>query len=460
MALDPNIALNVQAPKFNNPFEQLAQIRAQQQEQQLRQQQISASQAQEADRRNALAAAQRLQQQQTQIDGLMQHAFTQDPDTGVSSFNRDTFQQGLIQGGLGHLYPQLSETLDKLDESSAKIAAERRNLVARSLMGIEQAGNTPEAVTSAVAYLQKNNAITPDHAAPILQAIAADPSPENVKSMLGKVGAAIPEYRDLQNAEESRKATLAKTQAETAKLQSEAKNGPPVTEADLDAQAQTLLAKQAQGQPLTTVEAANLKAYQERKRTVSDPAALAAADRQNATIAAQIAQQGRAQDFTQKQAGRQELTTKIEQPYLDAKEKADTLRNVIASAQQGNMVAGSIQPLLATLGFVTMEGVKRINSTELQQVAGAGSLLERIKGQVAGLSAGQPMSPKLQNDLKQLTGVLEQSARKKYEQGFNATTKRYGLTDEQMIADPNAPAGATTGGALSYDDYLKAKGGR
>ncbi len=97
------------------------------------------------------------------------------------------------------------------------------------------------------------------------------------------------------------------------------------------------------------------------------------------------------------------------------------------------MEAASVQSLLGTLGLVTMEGVKRINTTELQQVSGAGSLLERIKAQASKAIAGQPLPEKLQNDLGELSSLLEKSARKKYEQGFDSVTKRYKLNDENII---------------------------
>jgi hypothetical protein len=174
------------------------------------------------------------------------------------------------------------------------------------------------------------------------------------------------------------------------------------------------------------------------KTLTTDESAAAAADRQTKTIQQQIAQQGRAQDFTESQAGRKELGDKIETPYRDAQEKADILRTVVQAAKNGNLEAAAVQKLLGTLGVVTTEGVKRINGTELEQVGGAGSLWDNIKSRAGKITAGQPLDPKLQDDLVQLAGLLEQSAYKKYSSGFDATTKRYKLTDEQKLPDPNA----------------------
>lgn len=140
--------------------------------------------------------------------------------------------------------------------------------------------------------------------------------------------------------------------------------------------------------------------------------------------------------FTKQETGRKELSDKVDQPYIDASEKAETLRNVVQAAQGGNMVAGSLQPLLATLGVTTMEGVKRINNTELQNVAGAGSLLDRIKGKVGKLTEGQPMDKALQSDLIALGNLLQRSAYDKYLKAHQTTVQRYSLTDEQPFTAP------------------------
>lgn len=224
----------------------------------------------------------------------------------------------------------------------------------------------------------------------------------------------------------------------------------PVTGAEEDSRYRQLEADVALKKPVSAADLAWAGGYEKQKTLGVDATASAAMDRQTRTLQQQIEQQGRAQTFSEQQAGRAELTNKIEQPYLDAKEKASTLRSVIDAAKNGNMEAASVQSLMGTLGLVTMEGVKRINTTELDQVAGAGSLLERIKSRVGGLVAGKPLSDSLQKDLGQLSDLLEKSARAKYEDGFKATTQRYKLNDELMLpasasAAPAAPTAPKVG---------------
>ena len=154
----------------------------------------------------------------TAVDQIMQTSLKQDPTTGVFSFDRPSFEQGLIQGGMGHLYPTLAETLDKLDASATKRNAEGRTMLAETLVGIGKAGYTPQSVLSGAAFLKANQVITNDHLQPVLDAITADPSPANIQAVVTKLGTAIPEYGKLLDAEETRKAGLAKTTADTAKL--------------------------------------------------------------------------------------------------------------------------------------------------------------------------------------------------------------------------------------------------
>jgi hypothetical protein len=204
---------------------------------------------------------------------------------------------------------------------------------------------------------------------------------------------------------------------------------PNATSEQDDQRYRNIQAAKTLGTAVTPEDAAWAKGYEKQKTLSVDTSASAATARQ-------LASQTRTETFQRQETGRKELSDKIEGPYLDAAQKADTLRNVVKAAQGGNMVAGSLQPLLATLGVTTMEGVKRINATEIQAVQGAGSLLDSIKGRIGKLAEGQPMDAKLQGDITQLANVLQQGAYGKYVAGHAATTKRYQLTDEQQLPSP------------------------
>lgn len=228
MPIDASIPLQVQTPNIDGLglLRKVMSFRQQQQQMDLQKQTADVLNAertaQTEDRQLSIAQKQKVEQQNAAIDQLMSTAMKDDPTTGVSTFDRPTFEQGLIKQGLGHLYPTLAEHLDKLDQTSAKVAADRRTQVARSILAVQDAGNTPGAVYTAAAYLQKNGAITRDHMAPILAGIADDPSPEHIDAMMKQLGEGLPEYRELLNNETKRKADLAKTTAESRKTAADA----------------------------------------------------------------------------------------------------------------------------------------------------------------------------------------------------------------------------------------------
>jgi hypothetical protein len=232
----------------------------------------------------------------------------------------------------------------------------------------------------------------------------------------------------------------AKNLAEAKKAEGEAGKTPPVTEAALDAAQQALLAKQALGQPLTAEEAASVKAYQERKRTVSDPAAVAATERQTATIAASTATQKRAQDFAALQAARADLEKNVNTPYLTAQTSANTLRDVVEAAKGGNVTAGALQSLEATMAAIRAQGLNRINTAEIGVTQDAGSLWQRLQGWMGKAAAGQPVAASVQKDMLDFATILEKAAYKKYQKGHKATNTLYGTSIPEMLTGPDAAA--------------------
>lgn len=204
-----------------------------------------------------------------------------------------------------------------------------------------------------------------------------------------------------------------------------------------DARYRDIIAKGQMKQPVSPEDAAWAMGYEKQKTLGVDKTAAAAATRLASVQAQQNALQLRAQKFTEGEAGKRELTDKASLPYLDAVEKAETMRSVIEAAKGGNQEAAALTPLLATLGVTTSEGVKRINMAEIATVKGAGSLLERIKGKIGGVVSGQPLSPELQNDILKLSDLLEESARQKYDRNANQIIKTYGLSNDLIIPKPD-----------------------
>src|SRR5260221_1094097 len=194
--------------------QQIGQIPAQLQQMKTQQLQQADIAAQIKERNSVAASRDASAKGLAAVDQIMSTAMKTDPDTGVASFDRNVFEQGLAKSGQGHLYPQYAEMLDKLDASAAARNKEGRKMLAQTLFGIDQAGYTPESVLSGAAFLKANHVVTDDHLAPILGAVGTDPSPESIKKTIGALASSLPEYRELVESETTRQAGLAKTKAE------------------------------------------------------------------------------------------------------------------------------------------------------------------------------------------------------------------------------------------------------
>lgn len=199
------------------------------------------------------------------------------------------------------------------------------------------------------------------------------------------------------------------------------------------------------GNTVSPEDSAWAKSYVQQKTIGPEAAAAAASLRQAQTQAEQNAIQKKSQDFQMAQAGRKELTEKVEQPFQTALSSAQTMKDTIAAAKGGNMTAAALQSLETTMAAIRAQGLNRINTAEIGVSANAGSLWDRIQGAAGKLVAGKPVDPAIQKDMEQFAGILERAAYKKYSDAFDATTKRYALSDEQKIAPPGAPALGTEG---------------
>lgn len=151
-------------------------------------------------------------------------------------------------------------------------------------------------------------------------------------------------------------------------------------------------------------------------------------------------------EFAEEERGRG-LLDKAEASYRTAQQGAETMRNMIASANSGNKVSAQVLPLEGALEITTAQGVHRINRTEVDQYAGGGSLYDKVAGEVGKVTAGQPIPKNILNDMRKLTDIQEKAAYNTYKGAYDSATKRYGLKNEEALKEPgntgNAPPGAT-----------------
>lgn len=142
----------------------------------------------------------------------------------------------------------------------------------------------------------------------------------------------------------------------------------------------------------------------------------------------------------QEQMKGKELLDKAEKEYRGAVQGANTLTDFVKSAQEGNKVTAQALPLEGALEITTTAGTKRINKTEVENYAGAGSLWDNIMGKLGKLKAGQPIPKDVQDDSIKLAKILQSNAYKTYKDAHTSAVKRYGLTDEEPIAEPGGGA--------------------
>ncbi len=110
---------------------------------------------------------------------------------------------------------------------------------------------------------------------------------------------------------------------------------------------------------------------------------------------------------------------------------ANSLKNSLAAAHDGNEMAAAVAPLQGTLFVTTAEGVKRINNTELQGVEGAGSLVQRINGELGKQTGKGPLSDQLKQDMASLVDLYTASKYDAYKNQAAYTQKLHGLDPEK-----------------------------
>jgi hypothetical protein len=116
------------------------------------------------------------------------------------------------------------------------------------------------------------------------------------------------------------------------------------------------------------------------------------------------------------------------------------MQSLIELTRTGNKAAGSNLPLIGVETLNAINGIKRINRSEIDQYKGAGSLYDRIMGKVGGLTVGQPIPADVLKDIEAMHDTLRQGAESSYKtrlQGINDNYK----SNFQPVRTPTAKGG-------------------
>jgi hypothetical protein len=144
----------------------------------------------------------------------------------------------------------------------------------------------------------------------------------------------------------------------------------------------------------------------------------------------------------------------IDQKYSETKTATDNTLGLINAARQGNVSAAALVPLQTALNVTTSQGVHRINRTEVDQVSGAGSALDRVEGFWGKYTQGQPIPPQVLNDIETVIKAYSQGARSKHATDVKSLNRNYGSN-----VDPDAmDQGGSSGGSGATHRYDPATG--
>jgi hypothetical protein len=147
--------------------QQNAQVRARQNT--LLDQQIDANAANATERTATL-------QRNAAIDRLMGEALTTDPQTGITTYDRDRLQRGFAEGGNAHLWPQYSELLDRADQSVVRVRQQHQEAMHGVAALVDATGNDPTVFLRELDRAVQNRLISEPEAAPYRDAVHRDPA--------------------------------------------------------------------------------------------------------------------------------------------------------------------------------------------------------------------------------------------------------------------------------------------
>jgi len=409
-------------------------------------------------------------------------------EDGVSVWDTPTITRAMADGGYGPEAGAAAQHLDGINNAFRQARASQVALVKQGAESVAAAGNDPDLANHFLDQMEANKLMPAADLAHYRDFIKADPAntAKLTAYLMGpQKGVVVPEGGQLVNPVTNEAAFKGTPKPPTRVELGVIANDPTKTPEERAAAAKALataypqptpartaeqdkaeylgiIAKKQLGQALTPEEQAKATAYEQEKTLGVDKSASAAADRQANAIGAQTAQQKRAQDFSEAQAGRKELTDKVEAPFRQAQQSAQELRDLVHAAQAGNKEAASLQALQATMSTVRANGLNRLNQAEMKLPEGAGSVWDRVAGKVGKLVSGQPIDASLQKDLLDLADLMEKGAYNRYTTSHKDITTRYKLTDEKPAAPPfvrmRAPNGQETDVMLGQVDHYKALG--
>ncbi len=229
MPIDASIPLQVRPPQITNPLADVAQVLQLKQAQQLLPLKIKEAE------QNQQESALRLQQMQQAVndrkalDAAYTGAVTNDPDTGLPTFDRTKLSDALIKAGQGHQIPVLLKSLDDSAEAHTKLQKAQADLQqihvengAAIGAGAQATGYDPAFFRQRLTVGVANGSLDPKNVQPIIQQLdqanQQDPTGVAAKQVVQKYAQSLMDQSEkMRNALGSQaRGAAATTQANTA----------------------------------------------------------------------------------------------------------------------------------------------------------------------------------------------------------------------------------------------------
>jgi ribosomal protein S18 len=198
-----------------------------------------------------------------------------------------------------------------------------------------------------------------------------------------------------------------------------------------------------QGLPTTPEERAWHASYEKEKTLSGTLSSKGASERQT-----------KSEDFTEHNQGKKELTDNVEKDARTKLNLVSELRDVVASAKEGNPFSASQQLLSGAIVNARNMGLNRLPLAETKAAGEAGSLWQRIQGLIGKQATGQSVSGELQKGLTDFADIVEKHTKDEYLHRLDTVKKRYHMTDEEPNPEfvgtgPTGGAGGGGGGGVS-----------
>ena len=180
-------------------------------------------------------------------------------------------------------------------------------------------------------------------------------------------------------------------------------------------------------------------AVNKARAVATDPQIIAAKAQEQATAASMVEQAKQrlnpsalASVLPQLVAPATAAFDKSGQEYAKSVQAASDLGELIGEAKGGNKAAVRIVPLQGALEINTAQGVHRINRTDIDQVAGAGSWFDKVNGELGGALTGKNIPDNVLHDIQKMQDVITKNARTLHQNSVQTINKTYGSKFEPM----------------------------